>query len=277
MTPTKDRARQVLVMAVAQYIHTHRPVASASLAERADVDVSPATIRHIFTDLEEAGYLTHPHTSAGRVPTDRGYRLYVDEILRRRRPEAGAPPRGASPATARQRGAFRAHGRRLDDVMVETCRLLSARSRYTGFVTSPRPEEPMYHRQVYLDGTEHILGEPEFLDLQTVRAWLHLVEQPQRLGEPLAERLLRTSGEVSDDIGHITVLIGHENPLPAMRGFSVVGTAYRLGGGARGVLGVIGPRPMRYPHVIALVGGIRELLSRALGERGVPRRLRRGA
>lgn len=264
----EDRARQVLVMAVEQYIHTHRPVASASLAERADVDVSPATIRNIFTDLEEAGYLTHPHTSAGRVPTDRGYRLYVDEILRRRRPEAGTPPR--------QRGAFRAHGRRLDDVMVETCRLLSARSRYTGFITTPRPaeageapsEEPLYHRQVYLDGTEHILGEPDFLDLETVRAWLHLVEQPRRLGEPLAARLLRTSGEVSDGAGHITVLIGHENPLRAMRDLSVVGTAYRLGGGARGVLGVIGPRPMRYSHVIELVGGIRELLSRALGERG---------
>ena len=263
----EDRARQVLVMAVEQYIQTHRPVASASLAERADVDVSPATIRNIFFELEEAGYLTHPHTSAGRVPTDRGYRLYVDEILRRRRLEVGAP--------ARRRGVFHARGRRLDDVMVETCRLLSARSRYTGFVTTPRPEEPMDHRQVYLDGTEHILGESEFLDLETVRAWLHLVEQPRRLGEPLAERLLRTADEASDrvhggtpDAGQITVLIGHENPLRAMRDFSVVGTAYRLGGGARGVLGVIGPRPMRYSHVIALVGGIRDVLSRVLGERG---------
>ena len=264
----ENRARQVLVMAVEQYIRTKRPVASAALAERADVDVSPATIRNIFTELEEAGYLTHPHTSAGRVPTDRAYRLYVDEILRQRRMDLGA--------LARLRGVFHARGARLDDVMVETCRLLSTRSHYTGFVTTPRPEEPLYQRRVYLDGTEHMLEEPESLDLETIRAWLRLVEQPQRLGDPLAERLLRTSGDASDrgrggthDGQEITVLIGHENPVRAMREFSVVGTAYRLGGGARGVLGVIGPRPMRYSHVIALVGGIREVLSRALGVRGV--------
>jgi heat-inducible transcriptional repressor len=81
-----DRAQEVLRALVREYIDTGAPVGSSQLARRADFDVSPATLRSVMADLEALGYLEKPHTSAGRIPTDRGYRFFVDTQLRLREP-----------------------------------------------------------------------------------------------------------------------------------------------------------------------------------------------
>ena len=75
------RERQVLEAVIQSYVETAEPAASRTLSRRFGLGVSPATIRNTMSDLEEKGYLFHPHTSAGRVPTDRAYRLYVDSLL----------------------------------------------------------------------------------------------------------------------------------------------------------------------------------------------------
>src|SRR5437868_4048354 len=77
-----DRERRVLEAIVQSYVETAEPVASRVLAKRFGLGVSPATIRNAMSDLEEKGFLSHPHTSAGRIPTDRAYRLYVDALMR---------------------------------------------------------------------------------------------------------------------------------------------------------------------------------------------------
>ena len=78
-----DRQRQILVLVVEEYVATGQPVGSKHLVERGGIRVSPATVRNELAELERFGLLTHPHTSAGRVPTDRGYRYYVDRLLAR--------------------------------------------------------------------------------------------------------------------------------------------------------------------------------------------------
>src|SRR4051794_1800885 len=80
------RAAEILAALVAEYIDTAEPVGSARLAQRAGARVSSATVRNTLAELEELGYLTQPHTSAGRIPTDRGYRFYVDQLLASPRP-----------------------------------------------------------------------------------------------------------------------------------------------------------------------------------------------
>ena len=75
-----ERKARLLRAVVHEFIHTAEPVGSRSLGERYSLGVSPATIRNELAVLEEQGYLSHPHTSAGRVPTDRGYRFYVDAL-----------------------------------------------------------------------------------------------------------------------------------------------------------------------------------------------------
>ena len=75
-----DRKLDVLRAIVTDYVSSQEPVGSKSLVERHDLGVSPATVRNDMAALEEEGYITQPHTSAGRIPTDKGYRLFVDRL-----------------------------------------------------------------------------------------------------------------------------------------------------------------------------------------------------
>src|SRR5215208_4737621 len=76
-----DRERRVLEAVIQSYVETAEPAGSRTLSRRFGLGVSPATIRNTMSDLEEKGFLFHPHTSAGRIPTDKGYRAYVDSLL----------------------------------------------------------------------------------------------------------------------------------------------------------------------------------------------------
>ncbi len=74
----KEREKAILRFIIHQFILTANPVGSRNISKKYNVGLSPASIRNIMADLEDLGYLDHPHTSAGRVPTDKGYRVYVD-------------------------------------------------------------------------------------------------------------------------------------------------------------------------------------------------------
>jgi len=77
----KDREKAILRFVIHQFILTANPVGSRNVSKKYDLGLSPASIRNVMADLEELGYLNHPHTSAGRVPTDKGYRVYVDSLM----------------------------------------------------------------------------------------------------------------------------------------------------------------------------------------------------
>lgn len=115
-----DRKSAILRAVVQQYIESAQPVGSSIVASRADVAVSPATVRNDMTLLESEGYLTQPHTSAGRIPTEKGYRFFVDSIT------AVSPGAGMSPTGVRRVKEFFAstHGE-LEQMLAETSRLLS--------------------------------------------------------------------------------------------------------------------------------------------------------
>ena len=83
------RQRDLLCHVVEAYVATGQPVGSKTLVEKTEVGVSPSTVRSELAELERLGLLTHPHTSAGRLPTEGGYRLYVDELLARPQPRPG--------------------------------------------------------------------------------------------------------------------------------------------------------------------------------------------
>src|SRR4051794_16370234 len=91
-TPLTDRQRRILRLVVEQYVTSGQPVGSRGLVERGDLGVSPSTVRNEFAMLESLGLLMHPHTSAGRVPTERGYRLYAGTVLDRLEARPGAFP-----------------------------------------------------------------------------------------------------------------------------------------------------------------------------------------
>ena len=123
-----SRKLEVLRAIVEDYVATEEPVGSKSLAERHALGVSPATIRNDMALLEEEGFITQPHTSAGRVPTDKGYRLFVDRL-------AGVKPLSAAERRAIE--SFLEGAVDLDDVIGRTVRLLSQITRQVAVVQYP--------------------------------------------------------------------------------------------------------------------------------------------
>src|SRR3990172_2336564 len=76
-----EREKNILRFIIQQFILTASPVGSRNITKKYDIGVSPATVRNIMSDLEDSGFINHPHTSAGRIPTDKGYRFYVDTLM----------------------------------------------------------------------------------------------------------------------------------------------------------------------------------------------------
>src|SRR5690606_35322154 len=118
-----DRQRRILASLVAEYIEQGEPVSSAWLAEHSDLGLSSATVRNILARLEEEGLVRQPHTSAGRVPTDQGYRLYVDQLL-----ESPRRPRTAPDFEARLRRSST-----IDDLLALTSQEISRAAHHIGF------------------------------------------------------------------------------------------------------------------------------------------------
>ncbi len=124
------RARDVLRALVQDYIQTGEPVASQPLLVRHDLDCSPATVRNVMSDLEALGFVSKPHASAGRVPTEAGYRLYVDALLKVR------PP---LPQDREQIEKVTHEAAGVDALLESTAHVLHSLSHHAGVVTTPRP------------------------------------------------------------------------------------------------------------------------------------------
>lgn len=130
-----ERKQKILGAVVRDYVETVRPVGSEELALRHAWGVKSATIRNELAELSELGYLRQPHTSAGRIPSDRGYRFYVDHLM------VTVPVFAAS-----SEGDEAAAGLELDYLLRRTCALLTRHTSYTSVATSPRPSDTTVSR-----------------------------------------------------------------------------------------------------------------------------------
>jgi heat-inducible transcriptional repressor len=133
-----ERARTLLKTLIERYIAEGVPVGSRTLSRASGLELSPATIRNVMADLEDLGLISSPHTSAGRVPTPRGYRLFVDTLLTAQ-PSEAAPPALA----ANVREQLRAD--QPQRVIANAAQLLSSLSHFVGVVTAPRKPSVFHH------------------------------------------------------------------------------------------------------------------------------------
>ncbi len=176
-----QRLRQVLLAVIAEYVETAQPVGSRSVARRHVRGLSPATIRNAMADLEEQGFLTHPHTSAGRVPTDKAYRFYVSalgEVPWKAAPTAAKAPEAAGPSADA--------GERL---MSETPTRLSDGTHMTGMLLAP----PL--RRTALDHIELVgLGEDRALAVVVTDTGWVTARAITPLPRPAAASSIRSSG-----------------------------------------------------------------------------------
>ncbi len=142
--PLDPRAAELLKLLVERYIHDGQPVGSRTLARDGGLGLSPATIRNVMSDLDDLGFVVSPHTSAGRIPTSRGYRYFVDELL--------TPDQLGEIEVSRIAMALGAHkeGGHSDDLMQAASDLLSQISAMAGVVTMPRRNLAILRRIEFL-------------------------------------------------------------------------------------------------------------------------------
>ena len=173
--PLTDRDRKILQAIITDYIQTAQPVGSRIVSKKYKMELSPATIRNVMVDLEEMGFLTQPHTSAGRVPTDKAYRFYVDAILNMRRlnPEEKEHI---------EKGLMLKEDPDINEVMKRASHLLSLLSKQMGVVLAPRFGSKIFR---------HI----EFIKLRDRRILVILVSQT---GE-VQNKLIEADEEMSQD------------------------------------------------------------------------------
>ena len=153
-----DRSRTLLKTLVERYIADGTPVGSRTLSRTSGLDLSPATIRNVMADLEELGLIASPHTSAGRVPTARGYRLFVDSMLTAR-PLAVEDFAQPSPELAAELAAVRGqlHPDQPQRVIAQAASLLSNLSSFVGVVMAPRKDGVFRHIEFLRLGERRVL------------------------------------------------------------------------------------------------------------------------
>lgn len=337
-----ERKQKILGAVVRDYVETVRPVGSEDLASRyAAWGVKSATIRNELAELAELGLLRQPHTSAGRIPSDLGYRFYVDHLMESETPERFMADASGIDGTLE-----------LESLLRHTCALLTRITSYTSMATPPRPadttvsqifltpvgenrlliavllstgqvenrlltvavEQPAteipavanalnawmagkslqainttafdnveasapveFHpalRTVYvgigqalrhmvremadedhvlLEGATEIFKQPEFRDAGKTESVLETLQRSAMMLQSMARTRM-----------HVTVVIGAENRVAAMRECSVVTAPYYLGTRLRGTIGVVGPTRMNYDRAVPAVNFFASTLSNTL-------------
>ena len=231
-----DRQKHILLAIVEQYAEVASPVGSNLLAKA--FNVSSATIRSEMAELERLGFITQPHTSAGRIPTDKGYRFYVNSL----HPEYGIEAkegRAERAILARvESGGLPAQTiRNAVDTLVELTHNL-------GLAT--------IGQQLYMSGLSNLFGQPEFMQRGQV-------QQVARLLDNLEPWLIETAPNEP-----LNVYIGNENPIGRAAGCSLIISRFRSPYSDRSYIGVLGPTRQSYRDVMNLVRVTGEKLEEVL-------------
>ena len=125
-----ERSQNILEAIVEDYISSAEPVGSRAITKRHSFNLSPASVRNVMSDLEDMGFLCSPHTSAGRIPTEKGFHYYIDSLLQIRDL--------SKEEETRLRKNYRFQGMKMEDIMQEVGRVMSGLSNYTGLVMAPK-------------------------------------------------------------------------------------------------------------------------------------------
>jgi heat-inducible transcriptional repressor len=229
-----ERQEKLLLAIVEQYAEVASPVGSSLLAKL--FRVSSATVRAEMAELERLGYISQPHTSAGRVPTDRGYRFYVNHLssltdIEERRGEKAI-------ATRIQHGGLPERTiRNAVDTLVELTHNL-------GLAT--------IGDQLYMSGLSNLFGQPEFMQTGQVQEVARLLDN--------LEPWLREAAPNDP----LSVYIGRENPIGSGAGCSLIISRFRSPYSDRSYIGVLGPTRQSYRDVTALVAHAGRALEEAM-------------
>lgn len=241
------RQQSILNRVVDTYIETGQPVGSKAITklytELYRHSYSTATVRHEMCQLEEKGYLTHPHTSAGRIPTDTGYRYYIDHSLRMESLSYAMLEKVKD-------GLFFDSSSEMEMFAQKASLLLSDLAEEVSMVLL-HDFTPRKRYDLFIRGTERILHKPEF-DKHTIGSLLKIFEEKRPLIKMLGER---------HQLSGVKVSIGKENQAAALNDCTVVSADIYTHGEKIGTLAVLGPTRMRYSKNVPVVSYMAQMMS----------------
>lgn len=244
-----DRRQRILRALIEEYVSHAMPVGSRTLTEQYHLGVSSATVRNELSALEEAGYIAQPHTSAGRIPTDAGYREFVDDLL-------ASEALGSDGIQEEMATQMRASADRLDMLMrsvsEELTRLTDCLSIVGCMDRAAAEPEPVLARKERL-GLSALMRKPEFHESSSLLPLMEILED-----DTVFFKVFDEAASTSDGFA---IRIGSENSDSNLVCVSVVAGIYGHGD-ERGVVAVIGPKRMEYENVIGAVRAAQSILNR---------------
>lgn len=345
-----ERKIKILKAVIRNYLETGEPVGSRTVSKYTDLNLSSATIRNEMADLEEMGYILQPHTSAGRIPSDAGYRFYVDNMMLEKKEELD---RREEELNAKENLLLEKVDR-VEDLLQNVAKTLAVNTNYATMVATPHKngrkikfiqisqlekgkllavvvlegntikntiiqnamdvdsemclkinvmlnsavggltleeinlsiisqltaqagDYGMLIRdildaiaaaaaggddfQIYTSGATNIFKYPELSDNSKASELIYTLEEKQLLAN-----LVNDTGNDKD--GDIKVYIGEETPVESMKDCSVVTATYELSDGAKGTIGIIGPKRMDYEKVVETIKNIKTQLDDAFKKGG---------
>ncbi len=233
-----ERQKAILNAAVREYVAKAEPVSSDQIVKKCDLSCSPATVRNELVALDESGYLTQPHTSAGRIPTDKGYRFFINNLTAERVPMR----EDQAMREIREVGDPREFVKQASRILAH----LTHNVALAGF-----PDEDLF----YKSGIGEVMLEPEFSEAAFAHEFTALVEM---IDEEMADML---DVFFSDNFSEPLVFIGHENPIRGARHYGMIVSSSPTPFNKESMIAIIGPKRMDYQRNIAILKNFQDALS----------------
>lgn len=232
-----DRQEKILSSIIEEYTQTAIPVGSAVLAQKYKIAVSPATIRNDMTALEEQGYLYQPHISSGRIPTDKGYRYFVEEVMADKELS-----REEQQKLQREFLKLKAQNTRLTRTTAKLLSHVSGNLAISGVIDSDEFSD---------FGMRELMEQPEFQELDEMCRLVEVLDY-------VDERFDQLVKDMQD--GETKIFIGKENPISEISNCSMMVSPYTLKTGERGILALIGPKRMKYAKNKSVMEFVKKML-----------------
>ncbi|MDP3764502.1 MAG: hypothetical protein Q8Q95_02675 [bacterium] len=252
-----ERQKDILWAVIEEHTKLAEPVSSKSLSEKQGFDIGAPMIRKEMNQLEKEGFLASPHTSAGRIPTDKAYRLYIQENM-------------SNPASSRQRSGLRGASRSTglsqkeeekvsvslkknwpdeQSLLKEISKLTSELSKELSVAGTVGGENN------YTFGFSNLIDEPEFSSFANINQLMNLMDNMDKYFDLLWNKFLEED---------LQVFIGKENPIKEINEFTLITGKYQLPEGESGFISIIGPKRMNYKRNMALIEYIASYLNKQL-------------
>lgn len=233
-----SRKLQILRAIIEQFVETAEPIGSKTILLSYQLQVSPATVRNDMAQLEEEGLIMQPHTSAGRVPTELGYRIYIDELA----DFAKAKKLALNYVTSLRQEYYH---EKIKQKIFNSVSFLARTTDNMSFATLPDNQRTFYI------GVSNILKKPEFQ------------KQPMKASEII--EVIEDESHFLNHLRHaeidrrIKIFIGNENAIPQIASCGIIVTSYNLHG-EEGYIGILGPKRLNYPFNAVILEEVRNMM-----------------